>query len=164
EFINIDDEEEKKMSPIMNLEELYDDDNNDDMTREKSGRGLVDQWRSSATFNVRRFLPPLPLISKFSALGLSMSDLMFIFLLLDPEQRTKSPGLPASQLASEHIALVTDLGFTLKLPIRLQRAHSPLKPIVFSVQSNAASTPPKIVFCAHFRPSNARSCYVATFW
>jgi hypothetical protein len=44
---------------------------------------------------------------------------MFIFLLLDPEQRTKSPGFPASQLASEHMALVTDLGSTLKLPIRL---------------------------------------------
>ena len=48
-----------------------------------------------------------------------MSDFMPIFRLLAPEHRTNPPGFPASQLASEHIALVTAFGDTLKLAIRL---------------------------------------------
>jgi len=50
--------------------------------------------------------------------GRKISDLIFIFLLLEPEQTTNVPGFPASQLASEHWALVIESGETSKLAIR----------------------------------------------
>lgn len=50
--------------------------------------------------------------------GRLISDLMFIFLRLEPEQATNGPGFPASHDASEHWALVIESGETSKFAIR----------------------------------------------
>ncbi|EJK51277.1 hypothetical protein THAOC_29564, partial [Thalassiosira oceanica] len=56
--------------------------------------------------NAPQSLSGMPTIAHCCVPGLAMSEVIFIRLRLAPEQATKSPGLPASQLASEQVALV----------------------------------------------------------